>query len=240
MITAVIIDDERLARNDLRSVLGKFPSVHIAGEAANVQEGLQLIQELQPQVIFLDIEMPEANGFALLEQLDAVPEVIFTTAYDAYAIRAFEVNALDYLLKPVTEKRLEESLERLQMKLQAAPVSQTSQSYLGLHEKIFVKDGERCWFVPLSEVRLLESAGNYVRICFGRHSPLLSRSLQSLEPRLDPQYFFRASRKHIINLEHIKNISTLNQHLLQLELTDGAKIPLSRRQSILFREQHGI
>lgn len=236
MIEAVIIDDERLARKDLRAVLEKFPQVKVTGEAANVPEALALLEKLCPQVIFLDIEMPEADGFALLEQLETVPQVIFTTAYDAYAIRAFEVNALDYLLKPVTEKRLAESLDRLE----TAASSTASSSYLDVREKIFVKDGERCWFVPLSDIRLMESAGNYVKLCFGKHTPLLARSLHSLEPRLDPKHFFRASRKHIVNLEHVQQISVLDNSLLELQLTDGSRIPLSRRQSILFRELRGI
>ncbi len=237
MIEAVIVDDERLARKDLRAVLQQFPFITITGEASNVAEALPLIERTLPQLIFLDIEMPEANGFALLEQLKTVPEVIFTTAYDAYAIKAFEVNALDYLLKPVTVKRLAESLERLQEVIKPAePITQ----YPDLREKIFVKDGERCWFVPLGDIRLLESTGSYTRICFGKHAPLLARSLQSLESRLNPQYFFRASRKHIVNLEHVQHITSLNQYMLQLELTDGTKIPVSRRQSILFRELRGI
>ncbi|RPD41324.1 response regulator [Chitinophaga barathri] len=235
---AVIIDDERLARKDLRAVLEKFPQVKVTGEAANVAEALVLLKDLRPRVIFLDIEMPEANGFALLEQLETVPEVIFTTAYDAYAIRAFEVNALDYLLKPVTEKRLGESLDRLETA--TATTTSSASSYLDIHEKIFVKDGDRCWFVPLSEIRLLESAGNYIRLCFGKHAPLLGRSLNSLEPRLDPKHFFRTSRKHIVNLEHVQQITALDNSLLELELTDGTRIPLSRRQSMLFRELRGI
>lgn len=236
MIEAVIIDDERLARKDLRAVLEKFPQVKVTGEAANVAEAMALLEKLRPQVIFLDIEMPEANGFALLEQLETVPQVIFTTAYDAYAIRAFEVNALDYLLKPVTEKRLAESLDRLETTVSSAP----SSTYLDVREKIFVKDGERCWFVPLSDIRLMESAGNYVKLCFGKHTPLLARSLNSLEPRLDPKHFFRASRKHIVNLDHVQQISVLDNSLLELQLTDGSRIPLSRRQSMLFRELRGI
>lgn len=235
MIEAVIVDDERLARKDLRAALQQFPFITITGEASNVAEALQLIERTLPQLIFLDIEMPEANGFALLEQLKTVPEVIFTTAYDAYAIKAFEVNALDYLLKPVTVKRMAESLERLQ-----ETIKPIAGNYPDLREKIFVKDGERCWFVPLGDIRLLESTGSYTRVCFGKHAPLLARSLQSLETRLNPQYFFRASRKHIVNLEHVQHITTLNQYMLQLELTDGAKIPVSRRQSILFRELRGI
>ncbi|WP_346316046.1 response regulator [Chitinophaga sp. YIM B06452] len=235
MIEAMIIDDERLARKDLRAVLEKFPQVKITGEAANVAEALTLLRKLRPQVIFLDIEMPEANGFALLEQLETVPQVIFTTAYDTYAIRAFEVNALDYLLKPVTEKRLGESLDRLEI-----PVIPTPSSYLDIHEKIFVKDGDRCWFVPLSDIRLMESTGNYIKLYFGKHAPLLARSLNSLEPRLDPKHFFRASRKHIVNLGHVQQIHALDNSLLALELADGVRIPLSRRQSILFRELRGI
>lgn len=232
MIQALIIDDERLARNDLRGVLRAFPQVHIAGEAANIREAEELIARVRPQLLFLDIEMPEGNGFELLERLNATPHVIFTTAYDAWAIRAFEINALDYLLKPVTEQRMREALARVPSTSPAA--------HLPIHEKIFVKDGDRCWFVPLADIRLLEAADDYVRLRFGKHAPLLTRSLQSLESKLDPQHFFRASRKHIVNLQHVQSVSLLPSQLLQLEMSDGALVPLSRRQTALFRELRGI
>lgn len=236
MILALIIDDERLARNDLRGILKSFPQITVAGEAANIREAQELIARIRPQLLFLDIEMPEGNGFDLLEKLDVTPHVIFTTAYDAYAIRAFEINALDYLLKPVTEQRMQEALARIPAVIPAAP----SATHLPIHEKIFVKDGDRCWFVPLADIRLLEAADDYVRLRFGKHAPLLARSLQSLEPKLDPQYFFRASRKHIVNLQHVQEVTILPSQLLQLELSDGLLVPLSRRQSALFRELRGI
>lgn len=195
-----------------------------------------MIGRLHPQLLFLDIEMPEGNGFDLLERLATAPHVIFTTAYDAYAIQAFEINALDYLLKPVTEKRLEEALARIPAAIPAAPAA----SYFPIHEKIFVKDGDRCWFVPLADIRLLEAADDYVRLRFGKHAPLLPRSLQSLEQKLDPQFFFRASRRHIVNLQHVQSVSLLPSQLLQLELTDGSAVPVSRRQTALFRELRGI
>ncbi|MGE7774038.1 LytR/AlgR family response regulator transcription factor [Chitinophaga sp. NPDC101104] len=236
MIQAMIIDDERLARNDLRGVLKSFPQVEITGEAANIREAERLIGELRPQLLFLDIEMPEGTGFQLLENLDVIPHVIFTTAYDAHAIRAFEINALDYLLKPVTEKRLQEALARIP----AVPPATPATAYLPIHEKIFVKDGDRCWFIPLADIRLLEAADDYVRLRFGKHTALLARSLQSFEPRLDPQHFFRASRRHIVNLQHVQSVSLLPSQLLQLEMSDGSLVPLSRRQTALFRELRGI
>ncbi|WP_198651896.1 LytR/AlgR family response regulator transcription factor [Chitinophaga deserti] len=236
MIQALIIDDERLARSDLRGVLKAFPQITITGEAANIREAEEMIMRLRPQLLFLDIEMPEGNGFDLLERLTTTPHVIFTTAYDAYAIQAFEINALDYLLKPVTEKRLEEALARIPATVPAASAA----SYFPIHEKIFVKDGDRCWFVPLADIRLLEAADDYVRLRFGKHAPLLPRSLQSLEQKLDPQFFFRASRRHIVNLQHVQSVSLLPSQLLQLEMTDGSTVPVSRRQTALFRELRGI
>lgn len=236
MISALIIDDERLARNDLRGILKSFPQIAIAGEAANIAEAQEMIAKLRPRLLFLDIEMPEGNGFRLLEMLDTTPHVIFTTAYDAYAIRAFEINALDYLLKPVTENRMREALARIP----ADPAIVPAATYLSIHEKIFVKDGDRCWFVPLSDIRVLEAADDYVRLRFGKHAPLLARSLQSFESKLDPQYFFRASRKHIINLQHVQSVSILPSQLLQMEMSDGTTVPLSRRQTVQFRELRGI
>lgn len=238
-MNAIIIDDERLARNDLKAALQAFPAINITGEAGNVQDALALMAEQLPEVIFLDIEMPGQSGFDLLEKLETVPEVIFTTAYHQYAIKAFEINALDYLLKPVTANRLQSAIERLQQKLAAKHKTPAGQ-YLDNSEKVFVKDGERCWFVAISQIRLFESAGSYIRIYFDRHSPLVLRSITAMEERLDPSIFFRASRKHIVNLEHVQHIETLPNHGLILTLTDGKTVEVSRRQAIRFRELRSI
>ena len=193
---ALIIDDERLARAELRRLLEKHPEVEIVGEARDAEDALSQIGRMEPELLFLDIQMPGANGFELLEQLDRVPLVIFTTAYDDYALKAFEVNALDYLLKPVAPERLAAALAKIGGVKPKTP--------LGGDQQIFVKDGERCWFVALRDIVLLESEGNYTRLYFGGHRPLVLRSLNYLEDRLDPAIFFRASRKHILNLKFIE------------------------------------
>jgi two-component system LytT family response regulator len=222
---ALIVDDERLGRAELRRLLEPHPEVEIAGEARDAEEALALIEQIQPDLLFLDIQMPGRNG---LEQLDRVPLVIFTTAYDEYALKAFEVNALDYLLKPVSPERLDAALARAAVR-KAKPVMDGSQ-------RIFVKDGERCWFVTLSDVVLLESEGNYARLYFGGNRPLVLRSLNYLEERLDPATFFRASRKHILNLRFIEGIDPWANGGFLVRLKGGFEVEMSRRQAQKFKE----
>ncbi|MEY4728372.1 MAG: hypothetical protein RLZZ390_896, partial [Bacteroidota bacterium] len=163
--TAIVIDDERLARNELKKLLSDYPEVEVIGEAANVDEAIKLIEELMPDLIFLDIQMPAKTGFDLLAELETVPSVIFTTAHDEYALKAFEVNALDYLLKPIDPKRLSDAIQKvvlLDEREETANENRTeSRSFLSDNDQVFVKDGEKCWFVKLSEIRLFESVGNY-------------------------------------------------------------------------------
>ena len=237
---ALIIDDERLARNELRRLLENFPKVEIVGEAANADEATKLIEELQPDLLFLDIQMPGKNGFELLESLDdAHPEVIFTTAYDEYAIKAFEYNALDYLLKPIDLQRLTEAMSRVFDEFEKKRESRIAdvRKLLGETDHVFVKDGEKCWFVKLGKVRLFESMGNYVRLHFDDQKPLVLKSLNALEERLDPLSFFRANRKHIINLQFIDKIEPwFSGGLLVTLRGNGEKIEISRRQAIRFKE----
>jgi two-component system LytT family response regulator len=189
-------------------------------------------------VIFLDIQMPERNGFELLEELPACPDIVFVTAYDEYAIKAFEVNALDYLLKPVDPARLNETLNKLRPKLDKADgrSSTSSQDRLMLSDRIFIKDGDKCWFVELEKVRMFESEGNYVKVYFDNFRPLILRSLNNLEERLDNRSFFRANRKYIINLKWISSIENWFNGGLQVELREGEKVEISRRQAIKFKE----
>lgn len=237
---ALLIDDERLARNELRRLLENFPKVEVIGEAANAEEGVKLIEELQPDLLFLDIQMPGKNGFELLQSIDGkAPEVIFTTAYDEYALKAFEFNALDYLLKPVDLNRLTEAINRVEENHQPLPESQSvgeNNKILGENDQVFVKDGEKCWFVKLGKVRLFESMGNYVRLYFDDQKPLVLKSLNSLEDRLDPNTFFRANRKHIINLHWIDKIEPWFSGGLLVTLQGGDKIEISRRQAIRFKD----
>jgi len=246
MIRAVIIDDERLARNELKKLLLEFPEIEIIAEAANANEGIEKIDSLSPDLIFLDIQMPGKTGFDMLAELDKAPDVIFTTAYDDYALKAFEVNALDYLLKPVEPRRLADALHKLHMDEHRDRETGTEEeiavnkSLLHETDQVFVKDGERCWFVKLADIRLFESVGNYAKIYFGTHKPLILKSLNALEERLDEKVFFRANRKHIVNLRLIEKIEPYFNGGLLLELKGGEKIEVSRRQTVKFKEMMSL
>src|SRR6187200_3315958 len=237
---AIIIDDERLARTELRKLLQDYPEVEVVDEAANADEGITKIDTLQPDLVFLDIQMPGKTGFDMLQELDKAPHVIFTTAYDEYALKAFEVNALDYLMKPIEPKRLADALQKLQAAEEKEMPMQTSRGLLSENDQVFVKDGERCWFVKLSEVRLFESVGNYAKVFFAGNKPLILKSLNALEERLDDKVFFRANRKHIVNLRLIDKIEPYFNGGLLLELKGGEKIEVSRRQTVKFKEMMSL
>ncbi|MEO6893853.1 MAG: response regulator [Ginsengibacter sp.] len=240
MLKVILIDDERLARNELRRMLDEFSDVEIIGEAANATEGIEKIEALNPDLIFLDIQMPGRSGFDMLSQMDKAPHVIFVTAYDEYALKAFEVNALDYLMKPVEPQRLTEALLKVRQKNEEEISSYNNRGILGENDQVFVKDGERCWFVKLSDVRLFESVGNYAKVFFGTNKPLILKSLNALEERLDEKVFFRANRKHIINLRMIEKIEPYFNGGLLLDLTGGEKIEVSRRQAVKFKEMMSL
>jgi two-component system LytT family response regulator len=242
MPKALIIDDERLARNELKKLLQEFPSIEVIGEAANANEGLEKIESLNPDLIFLDIQMPGKTGFDLLTELEKAPKVIFTTAYDEFALKAFEVNALDYLMKPVEPKRLADALLKLQQaeEKEQAALASLNRTMLSENDQVFVKDGERCWFVKLAEVRLFESVGNYAKVFFGNNKPLILKSLNALEDRLDERIFFRANRKHIVNLRMIDKVEPYFNGGLLLDLRGGEKIEVSRRQAVKFKEMMSL
>ncbi len=233
---AIIIDDERLARVELRRLLSPYKEINIVGEAVNVEDAINKISDLKPDLIFLDIQMPGKNGFELLEELDSVPTVIFTTAYDEYALKAFEYNAMDYLLKPIEPKRLEATIKKIIEINRKNITDESEHPILAEDDQVFVKDGERCWFVKLSTVRLFESEGNYVRLYFEDFKPLILRTLNYLDERLDSRTFFRANRKHIINLKFIENIEPWMNGGLLVKLKGGVKIEVSRRQAIKFKD----
>ena len=225
---ALIVDDERLARLELRRLLAVHPEVEIAGEARTAEEALELVPRLDPDLLFLDIQMPGMTGFDLLERLEDVPQVIFTTAYDAYAIKAFEVNALDYLLKPIAPERLAAALA----KVRPAP-------RLGRLERVFIRDGDRCWMVRLPDIFLLESEGNYTRVWFASERPLIRRSLNALEQDLDAAVFFRAGRKQIVNVKWIEKVD-LDEAGLVVTMRGGHTVRMSRRQSARLRERMSL
>ncbi|TNE74719.1 MAG: response regulator transcription factor [Bacteroidetes bacterium] len=238
----LVIDDERLAREEMKSILKEFSEIEVIGEAQNGDEALELIKSTEPDLLFLDVNMPGMTGFELLKKLDTIPNVIFVTAYDEYAIKAFEVNALDYLLKPIDIDRLNEAIGKLKQKSESEFESDIDQKtdrnsrLLTKDDRVFIKDGEKCYFVQLSEVRMLESDGNYVKVHFGKNRPLILRSLNSFEEKLDPECFFRANRKFIVNLDWISGVENWFNGGLQLELNTGEKIEVSRRQTIRFKE----
>ncbi len=245
-VRTIIIDDERLARNELKKLLQEFSEIEVIDEAANAQEGIEKIEKHNPDLIFLDIQMPGKTGFDLLESLDRAPNVIFTTAYDEFALKAFEVNALDYLLKPVEPKRLADAIQKVQqdesrdLSSGNGNVAVIRNGLLNDEDQVFVKDGERCWFVKLNEIRLFESVGNYAKVFFGPNKPLILKSLNSLEERLDDKVFFRANRKHIINMRWIEKIEPYFNGGLLLELKGGEKIEVSRRQTVKFKEMMSL
>lgn len=234
---ALIIDDERLARTELRRLLEPFKEIQIVGEAVNADDALEKITSLNPELLFLDIQMPGKSGFDLLETLDKVPKVIFTTAYDEYALKAFEYNALDYLLKPIEPKRLEEAIRKIvEHEKKDVQIKSALPEILSAEDQVFVKDGDRCWFVKLERIRLFESEGNYVRLYFEENKPLILRTLNYLDERLDPRSFFRANRKHIINLKWIESIEPWLNGGLLVKLKGGQKVEVSRRQAVKFKE----
>jgi two-component system LytT family response regulator len=250
-LKTLIVDDERLVRNELRRMLEPLGSADVVGEAADATEAERAIQKLDPDLLLLDVQMPDASGFDLLERLDEVPHVVFVTAYDEYAIRAFEVNALDYLVKPVEEERLAEALDTVREQAalpdesmgpapQSDPDAGEEPDTLTAEDRVFVKDGRRCWFVRLEKVRLFEAAGNYTRLYFDDEEPLIHRSLSYLEDRLEPERFFRASRQHILNLGWVEDMSSRPDGKLMAHLPDETTVELSHRRSRAFREERSL
>jgi two-component system LytT family response regulator len=230
-LKALLVDDERLARAALRRMLKPHDDVVVVGEAANAKEAITQIRGVQPDVVFLDIEMPGANGLEMQERLTEVPPVIFTTAYPDYAVRAFDVCALDYLVKPIAPQRLASALEKLR------GVMAQAESHRSATRRVFLRDGERCWILALDGIRLLESEGNYTRVHFDGNQALIYRSLNAFEAKLDPSIFFRISRSHIVNLRTIVSVQPQGDGSMVALLTEGSKVEISRRKARMLRER---
>jgi len=238
---ALIVDDERLARKELTNLLQEFQEIEIVGEAVNAEDAEEKINSLKPDLLFLDIQMPGKTGFELLESLDSVPDVVFTTAYDEYALKAFDYNAMDYLLKPIEPDRLKETVSKLINRNTKQEVRTESQPQkLGPNDRVFVKDGDKCWFVKLENIRLFESDGNYIKIYFDNFKPMIHKSLNALDEKLDDRSFFRASRKHIINLTWVESIESWFNGGLMVVLRGGDKVEVSRRQAARFKEMMSL
>ncbi|MCG2617074.1 response regulator transcription factor [Terrimonas sp. NA20] len=232
-LRTLIIDDERLARDEIKLHLQEYPFIEVVGEAADADEAEQLIIAAGPDLIFLDIHMPERSGLDLLESLDQAPEVIFTTAYDQYAVKAFELNALDYLVKPVRKERFQLAIEKIQARMNET----TSQAE---RRHVFIREGERMFWIKIMDICLVESSGNYSMIYTTGRKYCLKRSLNQLEKILDPDVFFRAGRAAIINTNFIKEIKPLPKGKLEVSIGSGQTIEVSGRQSSVFKNKNMI
>ena len=240
-VRAVIVEDSRLARNELKELIKKHNSIELVGEAENVDSGIELIQQQRPQLLFLDINMPEKDGFELLEMLDEVPITVFTTAFDEYAIKSFEYNALDYLLKPINAKRFAVAMEKVRASLELRETSEANTAEaLTEASQIFIKDGEKCWLVKIGDVSLFEIVGNYTRVYFREEKPLLYKSLNQIEGKLPNQSFFRANRQQIINVNFIQRVVPWFNGKLKITLKNSIEIEVSRRQSYIFKDKMSL
>ncbi|TRX58661.1 response regulator transcription factor [Fulvivirga sp. M361] len=231
---ALVVDDSRLARSELKRLLKEFDHVAVIGEAANAMEAKEKIENDKPDLVFLDIQMPGKNGFELLEELEFIPDIIFTTAYNEYAIKAFEYNALDYLQKPIQKDRLAGAINKVAEKKEKSELS--LEDRMTENDQVFVKDGEKCWFVRLSNVRLFEVDGNYTKLYFEEEKPMIPRTLNYLESRLDPKTFFRANRQQMINLRWVDRIEPWFSGSIKIYMKGGHEVDVSRRQTQRFKD----
>jgi two-component system, LytTR family, response regulator len=236
MITTVIADDEVLARQKLRQLLREEQDVEIVGECATASETIQLVALTNPALLFLDIRMPDMDGFDVIGALSVrsdltMPNVVFTTAYDQYAVRAFEIHAIDYLLKPFTSERLHSALERVR-----EPAKRRDPEHSGAQvaestpytTRIVFKSRGRILFLPVSDIRWIGAEENYVRICAGQESHLLRETMAHMEKRLDPEMFLRVHRSAIVNLQFVKEVRNEADGESMVVMTSGEKIPMSR------------
>lgn len=238
-IKTIIVDDERLAREEFKLLLSNYDNIEVVGEYKNAKEAEAGILAEEPDLVFIDIQMPGETGLELIERLDNAPRTVFVTAYDEFAIKAFELHAYDYLLKPVDEDRLAEVIARIEEEHKTPEAVEASKN-LQKGDKILIKDGDKVWFVNIDDIRYFESDGNYVKVYFDRFHPLILRSLNSLGDRIDANLFFRANRKYLVNLNRIVNIETWFNGSLQIEMDCGTKIDISRRQAIRFKDQFSL
>src|SRR3954466_6337446 len=227
----LIVDDSRLARKELVDILKDIPGTKVIAEAVDVNTAVTAINTHKPDLILLDIHLPDGDGFDVLDRSSITPHVIFTTAYEQHALRAFEVNALDYLLKPITHERLEVAIQRSRSKQNGIDQISTPTQPKTRTDQIFVRDGEHCHFIRLSDLRLINVEGNYIRLYFLDTKTMLARSMNYIEEKLDPQVFFRANRQQIVNMDYVASIEPWVNEGLLIKLTDGTQVEVSRRQA---------
>ena len=225
MNICLVVEDSRLARVEFVQLLTSVGAFEEILEAKDALEAKEKLEEYNPDVIFLDIHLPGMNGFEFLESLDYSPKIIFTTAYDEYALKSFDYNAIDYLLKPIRQEKLEKAIEKL------ALGQQQRAKTISMEQQIFVRDGENCWFVKLADIRYFESVGNYCKVYFEQHKPMIQKSLNALEGMLDEQRFIRVNRQQIVNLAYIDKMVVWFNGKLKITLKTGEEMEVSRRQS---------
>jgi two-component system, LytTR family, response regulator len=238
-IRAIIVDDEPIAREGVRRQLSREPDVEIIAECGDGLAAVETIRELTPDLVFLDVQMPGMDGFEVVRAIDVIPAIVFVTAYDKYALQAFEVNAVDYLLKPFDGERFQKAFQRaraqiesrtrevINAKLEALLESiRPQQRYL---ERLVVKAAGRIFFLPISEIDWIESADNYVNLHCGRESHLIRETLSGLETKLNPEEFLRVRHSAIVNLKRIKELRPLFKGEYEIVLQNGVKLTSSRR-----------
>jgi len=239
-LTVLVVDDEPLARDGLKLLLGRQPRVASVSEARNGREAVALIRQQKPDLVLLDVQMPRMDGFAVVQAVGAehMPAVIFVTAHDQYAIRAFEIAAVDYLLKPVSEERFTMAFERASSRLQRAPHEKETGQVLAMLDvianpprqlaRLAIRSGERTFFVPVNEVDRIEALQNYVQVHVGATSHLLHVPMNTIETVLDPQRFLRIHRSHIVNVQRIAQLWSVAHGQYVIELKSGERLPSGR------------
>lgn len=235
-LRVVIVDDARLARHELQHLLAAHPGVECVGQADDVPAARTLIAQTQPDLLLLDIQLPSGSGFEVLEGLVPAPAVVFTTAYDQYAVQAFAANALDYLLKPVQPQRLAQALAKVEQ-TRAAQALPAGEERLTIDARVFLREGERCCFVEVRRISRVVVDGNYARVWFDGQSLLLARSLSALEARLPQALFFRVNRNTLVNLGQVRSVELGIAEGYALGLADGSTVEVSRRQARELRER---
>jgi two-component system LytT family response regulator len=251
IIRTLIVDDEPLARERVRSLLEREPDVEIVGEAEDGPSAVRALREKKPDLLFLDVQMPGLDGFGVLQKLDPahVPVTILITAYDRYAIQAFEIHALDYILKPFDRKRFQEAMRRARVQLEQTPSAELSHRMLALIEhvqqrnefidRLVVKSGGRVLFIPVSEIDWIEAAGNYVRLHRGQAEHLLRETMSSLEAKLDPKTFLRIHRSTIVNINRIQELQPTFHGDFVVVLKGATQLSLSRNYREAVEERLG-
>ncbi|MEP6627540.1 MAG: LytTR family DNA-binding domain-containing protein [Ginsengibacter sp.] len=240
----IIIDDEPLARSIVKEYLKSWPEVELAAECSDGFEGIKAIQQFQPDLIFLDIQMPKINGFEMLELIETPPAVIFTTAFDEFAIKAFETNATDYLLKPFSKERFDKAIQKFQQSdsvRQNDQVLETAASQLPAQQnRVVVKDGSKIKIIPVSQIQYLEAADDYVKIITQDGTFLKKRTMSFFETSLGAFHFVRVHRSFIVNTQLITRIDPYEKEGHLLLLTTGAKLPVSKAGYAKLKETLGI